>query len=37
MNVDDEYGSVHWQTATDLETSRSEQDNDPFATFDVQV
>lgn len=37
MNVDDEYGSVHWQTATDLESSRSEQDTDPFASFDVQV
>ncbi|GAB5586090.1 intercellular trafficking and secretion [Umbelopsis nana] len=36
MNVDDEYGSVHWQTATDLESSRSEQDTDPFASFDVQ-
>lgn len=37
MNVDDEYGSVHWQTATDLESSRTEHDSDPFATFDVQV
>ncbi|KAI9279420.1 hypothetical protein BC943DRAFT_331794 [Umbelopsis sp. AD052] len=36
MNDDDEYGSVHWQTATDLESSRTEHDSDPFSTFDVQ-
>ncbi|KAG2184622.1 hypothetical protein INT43_000535 [Umbelopsis isabellina] len=36
MNGDEEYGSVHWQSATDLESSRTEQDSDPFASFQAQ-
>ncbi|KAJ2962216.1 hypothetical protein NQZ79_g2600 [Umbelopsis isabellina] len=36
MNGDEEYGSVHWQSATDLESSRTDQDSDPFTSFQAQ-